>query len=165
MELRAYTGADRAVCLAIFDSNLPAFFAQHERDEFARFLDTQQTAPYFVVETDGDGQVVACGGYFRLPHVPAAVLTWGMVARDHQKQGIGRFLLLRRLQRLCQAGGVTLVKLQTSQHTCGFFAKYGFVTEKIIEDGYVPGLHLYNMGLRLDEARCSSVLADCASSR
>ena len=89
MKIREYAQPDKEACLAIFDSNTPPFFAPHEREEFAGFLDTSSD-PYFVVEHDGE--VVGCGGFFLIPNEPAAVLTWGMVARARQGQGIGRLL-------------------------------------------------------------------------
>ncbi len=69
--------AEKEACLAIFNSNTPPFFAPHEREEFAQFLDTL-SGPYFVVEHNG--QVIGCGGFFLIPNTPAVVLTWGMVA-------------------------------------------------------------------------------------
>ena len=101
--------------------------------------------------------MVGCGGFFRIPNAPVAVLTWGMVARARHSQGIGRLLLVERLHRLCQNPEVRVVKLQTSQHTSGFFEKAGFRTESVKEHGYGPGLHLYNMGMILDEERCRMV--------
>ncbi|MDB5218237.1 MAG: family N-acetyltransferase, partial [Myxococcaceae bacterium] len=38
MLLRPYEPADRDACLVVFDSNVPAFFAPHEREGFASFL-------------------------------------------------------------------------------------------------------------------------------
>ena len=146
MKVREYAQPDKEACLAIFDSNTPSFFAPHEREEFAEFLDTSSD-PYFVVEHNG--QVVGCGGFFLIPNTPAAVLTWGMVARARHGRGIGRLLLEERLQRLRDLPGVRVVKLQTSQHTYGFFEKAGFRTEHVQDDGYGPGLHLYNMGMNL----------------
>ena len=102
MKLREYAQADKEACLAIFDSNTPPFFAPHEREEFARFLETSSD-PYFVVEHDGE--VVGCGGILLIPNTPVAILTWGMVARARHRAGIGRRLLVERLHRLCQLPG------------------------------------------------------------
>ncbi len=81
----------------------------------------------------------------------------GHGGRAWHGQGIGRRLLEERLQRLRKIPRVRVVKLQTSQHTYGFFEKAGFRTESVKQDGYGPGLHLYNMGLILDEDRCQVV--------
>ena len=42
--LRPYSQADRERCLAIFDSNVPRFFAPDERELFATFLDRFKAA-------------------------------------------------------------------------------------------------------------------------
>ena len=147
MKLRTYQAADYSGCLAVFDSNVPKFFAPHERAEFAVFL-AQSSDPYFVV-TDEQGQVIGCGGYYINHARAAAGLTWGMVSRGRHRQGIGRFLLLARLQRIGQEPAVTSVLINTSQHSYGFFEKMGFVVEAIGENGFAEGLDAYKMVLRL----------------
>jgi N-acetylglutamate synthase-like GNAT family acetyltransferase len=160
MHLRPYTPEDHVACLAIFDSNTPDYFAASERSEFASFLD-DYTSPYFVV-TEQPDTVIACGGFFRIPQAPVAILTWGMVSRSRQRQGIGSFLLWQRLRQLSKDPSITGVKLQTSQHTYGFFEQAGFTIEQITEHGFGAGLHQYNMQLELD-AKCRERIAqECA---
>jgi len=157
VQLRPYQPEDRPACLAIFDGNTPPYFAPHERAQFETFLDTEaQAYPYFVVEGD-DGQVLGCGGYLRLGDTPVAILTWGMVARERHRQGIGWFLLLERLHRMSLDPAIARVKLETSQHTYGFFEKAGFVTKRIVTDGFGPGLHQHDMLLELDVASCARI--------
>ena len=145
MRVRSYTPADKAACLAIFDSNTPPFFTPDERDEFIQFLD-EETDSYFVVELNGN--IVACGGYIH-PRTPVAIVAWTMVSRTAQRQGVGRLLLDTILERVRQEPGVQIVKLQTSQYTYGFFERLGFKTERIVEHGFGANLHQYGMGLAL----------------
>lgn len=147
MRLRAYQADDRDGCLALFASNVPKFFAPHERAEFVEFLETG-TDPYFVV-IDDQGQIIGCGGYFVNRERASAGLTWGMVANAQHRQGVGRFLLRARLQQICQEPDVQRVLLNTSQHTYGFFEKVGFVVESMVENGFAEGLHEYKMVLVL----------------
>lgn len=147
MELRDYQTDDQESCLALFDSNVPQFFAPHERAEFAEFLATSMD-PYFVV-TDDQGQIIGCGGYYLNWERAAAGLTWGMVSNHLHRQGAGRFLLLARLRRISQEPAISSVFINTSQHSQGFFAKVGFVVESIVENGFAPGLHEYKMNLPL----------------
>lgn len=147
MNLRTYQTADYAGCLTIFDSNVPKFFAPHERAEFAEFL-VKSTDPYFVV-VDELGRIMGCGGYYVNHERAAAGLTWGMVENRLHYQGIGRFLLLARLQCIAQETTVTSVFINTSQHSYGFFAKVGFVVAAIIENGFAEGLDEYKMVLQL----------------
>ena len=122
MDVRLYQPADKQACLTVFDSNVPDFFAVHERGEFAVFLETL-AAPYYVMEHDG--AVAGCGGYTVTGH--AARLTWGMIRRDLHRKGLGRFLLLFRLREMTRTDtAVETVGLETSQLSAPFFVSQGF---------------------------------------
>ncbi|RIH83073.1 Acetyltransferase (GNAT) domain protein [Calidithermus terrae] len=75
-----------------------------------------------------------------------------MVHRRHHGGGLGKRLLLERLYRLAQYPEVAFIRLDTSQHTCGFFEKLGFATIKTEPNGYAPGLDRYDMQLWLEPA-------------
>ena len=137
VEMRPFRPVDAPACLAIFDSNVPPFFLPSERDEFAAFL-AEPGGTYLVGAIDE--RVIACGGYWLLPHAPVAALTWGMVHREYHRQGLGRELLQHRLAALRQQPGLVAVVLQTSQHSAPFFLRAGFVVEEVRPDGYGPGL-------------------------
>lgn len=160
MYVRDFTPRDRDGCLAIFDGNTPPFFAPDVRAEFAAFLE-ECNEPYFVVEHAD--VIEGCGGFFVIPNTPVAVLSWGMVDRSRHRQGIGSLLLFARLQRLCQDPGVTVVKLQTSQYSRGFFERAGFEAEEVIMDGYAPGLDLVKMALALDSGRRAVIAQEAAA--
>ena len=142
MLIRPFVPEDRDACLALFDSNLPRFFAPHERAEFGTWL--HDPGEYFVLE-DG-GQVVACGGVWLDPRNSErpAGLSWGMVARDAHRRGYGSALLHFRLERL-RALGAAEAHLDTSQHSAPFFARFGFREVRRVPDGYGPGLDRVNM--------------------
>ena len=142
---------DRAACLALFDGNAPPFFAPAERPAFEQFLDHPPGA-YLVVEAEG-GAVVGCGGATASPRTGLGELTWGMVARAEHGKGIGRFLLRARLLLLAERPRIARVRLDTSQHTRGFFEREGFVVQASTHDGYAPGLNRYEMTLSLDPER------------
>ncbi len=151
LRVRDYGGADRAACLAIFDTNVPKYFAAHERRDFISFLD-KLPGPYLVIEDAGT--VVACGGFARYesePHVVA--LCWGMVAQGRHKKGLGQALLIERLRRAVKTYSEQDIVVYTSQHTAGFFARYGFETCRVVRDHFAPGLDLHKMRIRTDEAR------------
>lgn len=147
MRARDYTPADREACLAVFDSNVPEFFVSPERPAFAAFLDALP-GPYLVVE-DPSGTLVGCAGYAVEPGTTRADLCWGMVRRERHGTGLGRLLLEERLARIRADPGVDAVRLDTSQHTRGFYEQYGFVAEQVVPDGYAPGLDRCEMRLRL----------------
>ena len=144
---RAYAPGDRDACLRLFDGNVPAFFATSERADFEGFLDQLDAGcAYQVIECDG--RIVACGGHAIEADRTTASLCWGMVDRDLQRTGLGTMLTNARLRAAAQTSGVTQVRLGTSQHTQGFYARFGFEAERVIPDGYGPGLDRWDMRLR-----------------
>ena len=155
MRFRPYMPADKPACVRLFASNIPKYFAPHEQAEFEAFLDEPECI-YFVVEDDS-GTVIGCGGYYLDERRRAGGLCWGLVGNQYHHQGVGRFLLLQRLSRLCAEGTVDSVFIDTSQHTAPFFEKAGFVTYRVLPDQYAPGLHSYEMILKLDQDYCGEV--------
>ena len=150
MRVRDYTTADRSACLVVFDSNVPEFFVLPEREEFADFLNALP-GPYLIVE-DEAGVVCGCGGYAIDAETNTADMCWGMVLRDRHGTGLGRLLLDARLERVHSdpaAEAVEAVALHTSQHTRGFYERRGFGVERVVPDGYAPGLDRCDMRLIL----------------
>lgn len=147
---RTYAPSDRDDCLALFDGNVPAFFAPSERRDFEHFLARQaMEGAYQVLERDG--RVVGCGGLAIEKDGMTAGLCWGMVDRELQGIGLGRMLTELRLRSAAAIPGVMQVRLDTSQHTQGFYALLGFQVLRITQDGYGPGLDRWDMLLRIDD--------------
>jgi predicted GNAT family N-acyltransferase len=146
--MRRYHPSDQAGCLALFDANTPEFFAAGERDDFVRFLEKHATHwAYQVLERDG--RLVACGGFAIEDDGTTASLCWGMVDRKLHREGLGTALTKARLSAAAATPGITRVKLDTSQHTYAFYARFGFKVVKIMRDGYGPDLDRYDMLLAL----------------
>ncbi len=147
MTIRPYLTTDREACLAIFDSNLPEYFAEGERAYYLAFLDREirAGARYFVAETEADtgtGRLSGCGGFSL--NEGSVYLRWGMVARHAQGCGLGRRLLEARL-RLIEETFVLqypgqAIRIHTSPLTQDFYHQHGFEVESIIEEGLGPGL-------------------------
>jgi len=143
MKTRPYRHNDLAACLAIFDSNLPTYFAPEERPDFESFLrDMADEHAYQVIELDGS--VVACGG-LSPPANGTAGFCWGMVQRSRHRQGLGRHLAQMRLQQAATDPRVERVALSTSQHTEGFYAELGFRVTQRVTNGHGPGIHAVHM--------------------
>jgi N-acetylglutamate synthase-like GNAT family acetyltransferase len=149
VKLDEYTHADEADCLAIFDSNTPAFFAPQERETFQRFLQGL-AAPYaYFVVRDEAGKTVACGGIKLEPSNGLAKLRWDMVAGALHGRHIGTFLTAGRLALIRRSAEIRTVRLWTSQHSYKFYEKMGFVVLHTTPDGIVPGMDEYAMELTL----------------
>lgn len=147
--IRDYTAADLVACLKVFETNMPKYFSIEERQEFEVFLKLPSCV-YLVL--DLSEQIVGCGGYYVSQERQEAGLCWGMVRRDLHGTGLGKRLLIERLNRIAKHLEASFIRLDTSQHTFGFFASLGFATEKITPDGYWQGLDRYDMKLPLDAA-------------
>jgi ribosomal protein S18 acetylase RimI-like enzyme len=143
LQIRPYTPADERACLAICASRVPIFFAPRDLEEFRAFLRQPQGA--YLVGTR-DGTVRACGGYY-VGTDGVAGLTWGMVHAEDQRRGFGTELLRYRLDRVHEHGRPWCVRLHTTPAITGFFQRFGFVQEAIVEDAYGPGLHQVTMRL------------------
>jgi GNAT superfamily N-acetyltransferase len=138
---RPYRPADRASCVAILESNIPQYFKDGDQTDFLGYLD-KLPGPYFVLESEEQG-IVGCGGYAMDDQ--EAHLCWGMVRQDLHKQGLGRLLFERRIQHIAATAAVARIRLNTTQHTAGFYEKFGFRTLRTVPDGYGPGLDRVEM--------------------
>jgi Acetyltransferase (GNAT) domain len=144
VSIRPYLPADFVACMGVFQSNVPTYFADSERGEFAFFL-ASPGCNYWVAECEG--ALVACGGC----RVEKGVgrLCWGMVVRARHGASIGSALLTLRLRHLFnQVPPVLAVELETSQHSAGFFERFGFKALRVTTGGYGPGLDTVAMLLR-----------------
>lgn len=144
--VRPYAAGDRDACLALFDGNTPRFFDPSERLRFAAWLDAA-AQPYLVIIRDG--RIVACGGHAIEADGVTASLSWGMVAQDLHGQGLGQALTQARLDAIRTMPQVARVTMNTSQHTQGFYARFGFVGVKVTPHGIGPGLDQWDMMLQL----------------
>ena len=146
--LRSYTTPDRAACLKLFESNFPFFFSEVDRTDYHDFLDDADAGreTYFVLE--GGAEILACGGVGQA--AGETFLTWGMVRGDQHGMGLGDELTRSRLDWLRRHWpAVSHVRIDTSQHTEGFYARFGFEVTERTPDGFGPGLDRVRMVARL----------------
>ena len=138
MKISKYKESDFEGCMNVFDSNMPRYFAEWERDDYATYLlNHASKEPYFVCKSDD--RVIGCGGYFI--DGDCADLSWGMVLNNSHGQGIGTALMKHRLEHLRQRTDKMHVRIDTSQHTQGFYEQLGFKVVRTITNGYTEGLH------------------------
>lgn len=145
---RPYRVEDYEACLTVFETNLPKFFTADERNSFQEFLNGPvRERPYLVLEYHGE--VIGCGGLAFGTERGSAFLSWGMVARPFHGKGLGKLLTEARLDLARAVPEIEKVTLNTSQHTQGFYAKYGFQAKTVTPNGYGPGLDRWDMVLKL----------------
>ncbi|MDZ7639451.1 MAG: GNAT family N-acetyltransferase [Bryobacterales bacterium] len=146
MDFLRYTTEHATGCLAIFDAHSPDAFHPSERPVFEGFLAAPHH-PYWVMLHEG--AIVGCGGFLREEGSPRARLHWGMVHRDFQRQGLGRFLMLFRLREIGKLPDVEWVELGTTPLAAPFFEKQGFRPSSFAKDGWGPGMDRVEMAKKL----------------
>lgn len=147
MEILKYTPLFKEKCIALFESNMPRFFAPEELPLFIDFLDNDIEDNYYVVEKNAE--IVACGGIFLDRETDEAGLSWGMVHIAEHKNGIGKLLTEYRINLLKEIYPGKVYKVDTSQHTEGFYLKRGFETIAVVPDGFAIGIDKYVMKMNL----------------
>jgi len=137
-----YSAEHREGCLAVFDGNADRYFAPFERDLFAKFLNTRASSEPFFVLLEAE-RVIGCGGYYF--ENGAVYLNWGMIERSQHGSGHGRFLLDRRIEQIRTEYVGLPIRIETTQHTQGFFQKQGFSVISCTPDGFAAGLDKVEM--------------------
>jgi ribosomal-protein-alanine N-acetyltransferase len=141
MNFRPYESRDLDDVIDIFRSNIPKYFGPGEepglRDFLAEFPDD-----YFVAELDGE--VIGAGG-IALNDNDTVSLCWGMVRADHLGTGRGRELTEFRIEKAREKHGSLPLFISTSQHTRGFYERFGFRMTKHVPNGFGPGIDICEM--------------------
>ncbi|MHB8284268.1 MAG: GNAT family N-acetyltransferase [Caulobacteraceae bacterium] len=146
---------DEEACLAIFDSNVPFFLGAQEKIYFVKYL---RNIPGLFIVIEDDGEIVACGGAAQhASEFQAMKLDWGLVLNSRHKTGLGHILLRERFARASMLPEVSKMVVNTSQHCEGFFIRMGFVTRRVILDGYFDGMHKHEMVCDLSHPQISAV--------
>ena len=139
--LRPYRDSDHATVLGIFKSNTPDYFAPSEAHEFRSFLSAPNSEFVLVAMVGTD--VVGFGAAYCRSAIEGG-LAWGMVHRDWHGRGVGRALLEARIA-LLWSHEVEQVRVRTSQHSAGFFARAGFSVVEVEAEGFAPGIDQVTM--------------------
>ncbi|GLP97588.1 GNAT family N-acetyltransferase [Paraferrimonas sedimenticola] len=142
LTFKPYTQAQLAGCMALFDSNMPKYFAPEERDEFEDFL-KRFAEPDGYLTLWNDEQLIGCGGIAAKQDY--VVLAWGMIDSKRHGKGYGRSLTEQRLVQAQQQFPEKEVQIETSQHSQGFYQKMGFHVTRVEADGFAKGIDLVAM--------------------
>lgn len=150
MNIRPYTPDDLDALVVIFRSNIPKYFTPEEEPGLYSFIN-DRLDDYYVAEVGGE--VVGGGGIALNADIdPQTVsLCWGMVREDHLGTGLGKALTEFRIKLAQEKYPGLALTIGTSQHTEGFYQKFGFTTVEHTPDGYGPGIDMCRM--RLDAGK------------
>lgn len=146
--IRRYEQEDLDAVVAVFRSNIPKYFGPSEEPGLREFL-RDYPEDYYVLELDGE--IVGSGG-IALNEDDTVSLCWGMVRKDRLGTGLGKKLTEFRIEASRERFGDRAMVTSTSQHTEGFYEKFGFRTVEHTPNGFGPGLDICKMRLDVVDA-------------
>lgn len=144
--IRLYKPEDKTELIDLVRINTPHFFDPSEEIDFNNYLDNQ-LEDYYVVEQEN--KIVGCGGINYENEFKTAVISWDIIHPDLQGKGIGKQLLLHRINKIKRNKFVSQIKVRTAQFTYKFYEKSGFILHRIEKDYWAPGFDLYYMTIDL----------------
>lgn len=144
--LRPCQPSDKPPLLALMNLNTPRYFAASEATDFADYLEYRVEA-YFVVEEAQS--IVGGGGINYFPEEATARMSWDMIHPDYQGKGIGRSLILHRIDEIKKNPSIRAIAVRTTQLTYRFYEKMGFELERTEQDFWARGYDLYQMKMPL----------------
>ena len=144
MNLRPYNPIDLESVVEVFRSNIPKYFGPGEEAGLRDFLLDTRGEDYFVAELNGE--IIGAGGI--APNEDGTVsLCWGMLRSDYIGKGHGRKMTEFRIRMAREKFGDVPLVTSTSQHTRGFYEKFGFRVTEHTPDGFGPGIDTCKMRL------------------
>ena len=143
--IQPYDESHRSQIVDLIQMNIPKFFHPSEEADFILYLE-QEIEDYFVYEMEGT--IVGCGG-LNYKTTTEGVISWDIIHPDYQGKGIGKELMMHRLEHLKSNDEIEKVTVRTSQLAYRFYEKFGFRLENIIKDGWAPGFDIYEMSMPL----------------
>ncbi len=148
--IRIYEEKDKNQLIELIQLNIPTYFDSSEEEEFVEYLENKKE-DYFVIEDKTTNQIIGCGGinYFFDEPIPLARISWDIIHPNFQGQGIGKKLLLHRINHIQSKKKIKLIVVRTSQLAYKFYQKVGFELEKVEKDFWAKGFDLYQMKMNL----------------
>ncbi|MFN6964365.1 MAG: GNAT family N-acetyltransferase [Pyrinomonadaceae bacterium] len=148
MNIRPYNERDLADVIALFRSNIPKYFVPDEETGLREFL-SESGDGYYVAELDSS--VVGAGGFALNDDGGSKTISlcWGMIRADRLGTGLGKRLTEFRIKAARERFGALPIVISTSQHTRGFYERFGFRMTRHVADHFAPGIDLCEM--RLDK--------------
>ena len=141
--IRDFEPSDLDGVIQVFRSNIPKYFGPDEEAGLRSYL-AEFARDYFLIEI-GD-EIVGSGGFALNSSVEQTVsLCWGMIRSDYLGTGLGRLLTDFRIERIRERFPKAPIVISTSQHTQGFYEKFGFVLTRHTPDGFGPGIDICEM--------------------
>lgn len=144
--IRLSKHSDIEVLIQNMKSNVPQYFAESEIDEFMDYLN-EQAEHYYVYEDHGT--IIGSGGINYFLDEGVARISWDIIHPAHQNRGIGKQLVLYRINEIKKISKIKFVIVRTSQMVYPFYQQLGFQLEFITKDYWAKGFDLYQMQMNI----------------
>lgn len=147
--IRFYQEEDKEAVIKLIQLNIPTYFEESEEKEFAEYLEKYKE-DYFVLHDKSTNQIIGCGGINYFFDENLARISWDIIDPHFQGQGIGKKLLLYRINHIeNEHKNIKTIVVRTSQLAYKFYQKVGFELEKTEKDFWAKGFDLYQMRMSL----------------
>lgn len=140
--IRPYKISDKSKVIELFRQNTPEYFDPSEEKDLESYLDNE-IEDYFVFEERSE--IIGAGGINYFPENKTARMSWDIIAKNSQGQGIGKKLTQYRIQHLNANSNAELIIVRTTQLAYKFYEKMGFELDKIEKDFWAKNFDLYQM--------------------
>lgn len=141
-KIRPYDPGDLDEVINLLRLNTPKFFNIAEEVDLRAYFENR-VEDYFLVELNNN--VIGAGGINYFPAEKEARLSWDIIHPAYQKKGVGKQLLLYRLEKINSLLTVKKVVVRTTPLVYKFYESLGFITEFVQKDYWAPGLDLQVM--------------------
>ena len=143
--IRPFQTSDIPALLALLNLNIPSYFDPSEAADYEEYLSTE-VEDYFVVEEAG--KLIGAGGVNYFWEIHEARISWDIIHPEHQGRGLGKELTNFRIKHIKLQAEINTICVRTSQLAYKFYEKVGFQLEKIENDFWAKGFHLYQMRMK-----------------
>lgn len=123
LQFRAYRESDFDACLAIWRANEGEAFPSGYEPLYTESLQQRES---FILVGESAGELVCSGGIAYHGTRDCAILSFGLVAPEHQRRGFGTTLLIARLALLDPLPHGCSVAMEVTPESFTFFQRFGF---------------------------------------
>lgn len=141
---KSYSSNDKELCLDLFDSNCPEYFAPNERMDYENFLISNPAGYELCI---GNKEIIGAFGLFK-ENINQIRLDWILLNQKTQGIGIGSTIMNRVLIQASDSGADQIL-IATSHKAYKFFEKKGAIKISEKEHGWGPNMHRIDMELHL----------------
>ena len=142
VSIRPYVPSDEEALVNIMRHLTPKYFLEEEVKDYQGYL-RDKVEDYFVIIKDQ--MVVGGGGLNYFPEDDIVRISWDLISKDHQSEGLGKQLFQHRIDHLQSKGSTAQVIVRTSDIAQGFYMSLGFTPLQYMIDGWGKGMDMVVM--------------------